>query len=143
MGVDEVGVNEMGSRRSGTTPLNQTLTDFLLKCKILETVRKPILDKFNTVLRGIITVFPDAANYTLVQLLVDCGVLLQNCQEYIHTNIISLIDLLHYHSRRLVYTLHVTRFSQLPVTAKCTKNRKGTVRHIHVISPDLVGISIF
>ena len=29
---------------------SETLTHFLLKCRNLETVRKPILDKFNTVL---------------------------------------------------------------------------------------------
>ena len=80
-------------------------------------------------LKDIITVFPDAAKYTMVQLLVDCGIILQEGPEYKLTNIISLVDLLHYHSRRLVYILHVTRFSQLPVTAKCSKNRRGTVRH--------------
>ena len=115
---------------------SETLTHFLLKCRNLETVRKHILDKFNTVLKDIITVFPDAAKYTVVQLLVDCGVILQEGTEYKHTNIISLVDLLHYHSRRLVYMyiLHVTRFSQLPVTAKCTKNRRGTVRHTNKVT---------
>ena len=85
--------------------------------------------QFNTVLKDIITVFPDAAKYTVVQLLVDCGVILQEGPEYKLTNIISLVDLLHYHSRRLVCILHVTRFSQLPVTAKCAKNQRGTERH--------------
>ena len=92
-------------------------------------LKDSILDKFNAVLKDIITVFPDAAKYTMVQLLVDCGVILQEGPEYKLTNIISLVDLLHYHSRRLVYILHVTRFSQLPVTAKCTKNRRGAVSH--------------
>ena len=36
---------------------SETLTHFLLKCRNLETVRKPILDKFNTVLKDIITFF--------------------------------------------------------------------------------------
>ena len=36
---------------------SETLTHFLLKCRKLETVRKPILDKFNIVLKDIITVF--------------------------------------------------------------------------------------
>ena len=71
---------------------SETLTHFLLKCRNLETVRKHIQDKFNTVLKDIITVFPDAAKYTLVQLLVDCGVILQEDPEYKHTNIISLLD---------------------------------------------------
>ena len=73
--------------------------------------------------------YPDAARYTLVQLLVDCNVVLQDCPTYIHTKIATLIDLLHYHSRHLVYVLHTTSYCQLPVTAKCTKKRQRTVNH--------------
>ena len=56
---------------------------------------------------------------------------LQDCPTYIHvhTEIATLIDLLHYHSRRLVYVLHMTRYCQLPVTVKCTKKGQGTVNH--------------
>ena len=54
---------------------SETLTHFLLKCRNLETVSKPVLDKFSTVLKDIITVFPDVAKYTMVQLLVDFGVI--------------------------------------------------------------------
>ena len=78
---------------------------------------------------GVSVEYQDAARYTLVQLLVDCNVVLQDCPTYIHTKIATLIDLLRYHSRRLVYVFHTTRYCQLPVTAKCTKKWQGTVNH--------------
>ena len=108
---------------------SETLTHFLLECRILETVRKPILTEFKKVFSDVIAEYPDAARYTLVQLLVDCNVVLQDCPTYVHTKIATLIDLLHYHSRCLVYVLHTTRYCQLPVTAKYIKKRQGTVNH--------------
>ena len=40
---------------------SETLTHFLPKYRNLEIVRNPSLDKFNTVIKDIISVFPDAA----------------------------------------------------------------------------------
>ena len=66
---------------------SDTLTHFLLNAEIKKLIenRKPILDKLYTVLRDILIEFPDAVKHSLLQLLVDCSVILQNCLEYIHT----------------------------------------------------------
>ena len=58
---------------------SETLTYFLLECRILEIVRKPILSEFKKVFSDVAVEYPDAARYTLVQLSVDCNVVLQDC----------------------------------------------------------------
>ena len=66
---------------------SEPLTRIQLKCRNqTETVRKAILDKLNALSTDIITVFLGAAKYTLVQLFVDCGAILQDCRDYIHTS---------------------------------------------------------
>ena len=48
---------------------SETLSHFLLECRILETVRKPIRTEFKKVFSDVAAEYPDAARYTLVQLL--------------------------------------------------------------------------
>lgn len=102
---------------------DETIQHFLLQCETLETIRKHILDDIKQVISDIIRKYPDAGRYSLVQLLVDCSIVQLNCPDDVCPIIDSQIDLLHYHSRRLVYTLYSTRYLRLSETTKCTKKR--------------------
>ena len=64
------------------------------------------------------------AKYSLIQLIVDSSVILEDCAANGVNQLVETIDLLHYHSRRLVYMLHAARYSLLDIQCKRKKNKK-------------------
>ena len=82
---------------------------FLIDCKSLEDIRQPTISDFLRVLGDLNTRYSVAADYTLLQLLVDSNIVLQDSDSRITSEIMTLVESLYYHSRRL----HATRYSKL------------------------------
>lgn len=102
----------------------ETLKHFLLDCHELEPVRKPILNDFLNVCNKLVQDCPLVADLSLVQLLVDSSVVQDFCKPN-SEEIKASVEQLHFHSRRLVYMLHSTRYRKLEAVWKVTKRKRG------------------
>ena len=102
----------------------ETLRHFLLDCQELETIRKPILNDFLHVSDRLAQDYPSVADLSLIQLLVDPSVT-QDITKADSEEFQSAVELLHFHSRRLVYLLHSTRYKKLDLVWKVTKRKRG------------------
>ena len=102
----------------------ETLRHFLLDCQELETIRKPILNDFLHVSDRLVQDYPSVADLSLIQLLVDPSVT-QDITKADSEEFQSAVELLHFHSRRLVYLLHSTRYKKLDLVWKVTKRKRG------------------
>ena len=96
---------------------------FLLDHQELETVRKPILNDFLHVSDRLVQDYPPVADLSLTQLLVDPCVI-QNITNADSEELQSAVELLHFHSRRLVFLLHSTRYKN-DLVWKVTKRKRG------------------
>ena len=104
---------------------NETLKHFLLGCHELESVRKPILKDFLQVCNRIVRDCPLVADLSLVQLIVDPSVILQDF-TYDDKEVKAAVELLPFHSRCLVCILHSTRCCKLESVWKVTKRKRGS-----------------
>ena len=68
--------------------------------------------------------YPSVADLSLIQLLVDPSVT-QDITKADSEEFQSAVELLHFHSRRLVYLLHSTRYKKLDLMWKVTKRKRG------------------
>ena len=109
---------------------DETLQHFLLDCKTLEEARQPILIDFVRVLEELINKYPVSAEYTLIQLLIDSDIVIQTDKSKLHKDIRTLVDTLHYHSRRLTYKLHAVRYNKLQLVPRRTRKRRGAATRI-------------
>ncbi|MEW8544949.1 MAG: hypothetical protein AB2693_15595, partial [Candidatus Thiodiazotropha sp.] len=112
---------------------DETLKHFLLDCQELDPVRKPILKDFLSQCNRLVQDCPLVADLSLVQLLVDPGVLQDFCKLN-DEKAKATVELLHFHSRRLVYILHSTRYRKLESVWKATKRKRVPVAHTDVES---------
>ena len=89
---------------------DEILQRFLTDCKSLEDIRQPIISDFLRqpiisdflrVLGDLYTRYSVASDYTLLQLLVDSNIVLQDSDSRMTSEIMTLVKSLHYHSRRL------------------------------------------
>ena len=80
----------------------ETPQHFIIDCEALAEDRDPILNDFLTVLRILLDIYPQAADYSLLQLLIDSSCL-TDTDTRVQSDILTQIDSLHYHSRRLIY----------------------------------------
>ena len=64
-----------------------------------------------------------SVEYTLVQLLIDSDIVIQNNKSNTDSDTRNLVDSLQYHSRRLAYKLHAARYSKPHLVPK--HKRKG------------------
>ena len=103
----------------------ETLHHFLITCKALEDCRKTIMIDIHNIISGLLFFWPLTAKYSLVQLVVDSSVILEDCAANGVSQLGETIDLLHYHSRRLVYMLHAARYSLLDIQCKFKKKKRG------------------
>ncbi|MCG8048991.1 MAG: reverse transcriptase domain-containing protein [Candidatus Thiodiazotropha endolucinida] len=108
---------------------DETLQHFLIDCKTLDDTRKPILDDFLCVLNELLIESPSASKETLLQLLIDSNSVFHDCNVKRTDSTSALVDTLHYHSRRLVYSLNITRYKRLELVPKRNRKRKGTATH--------------
>ena len=70
-----------------------------------------------------------SAQYTLIQLLVDSDIVIQDYQSNIVRDIRNFVNSLHYHSRRLAFKLHAVRYNKLQLVPN--RKRKGrSIPHI-------------
>ena len=104
---------------------NETLKHFLLECRVLEYARKPVLKDFLQVCNSLVRGCPLVADLSLIQLIVDPSVILQDIANP-DKEIKDMVELLHFHSRRLAYILHSTRYCKLESVWKVTKRKRGT-----------------
>ena len=88
-------------------------------------MRKPILKDFLQVCNRIVRDCPLVADLSLVQLIVDSSVILQDF-TYDDKEVKAAVELLHFHSQRLVYILHSTRYCKLESVWKVTKRKRGS-----------------
>ena len=80
----------------------KTPQHFIIDCEALVEDRDTILNDFLTVLRRLLDMYPQVADYSLLQLLIDSSCLIDT-DIRIYGDILTKIDSLHYHSRRLIY----------------------------------------
>ena len=104
---------------------NETLKHFLLECKVLEYVRKPVLKDFLQVCNSLVRGCPLVADLSLIQLIVDPSVILKDITNP-DREVKDMVELLHFHSRRLAYILHSTRYCKLESVWEVTKRKRGT-----------------
>ncbi|MCG7875776.1 MAG: reverse transcriptase domain-containing protein [Candidatus Thiodiazotropha endolucinida] len=107
---------------------NETIQHFLLNCKELDTVRKPILNDFLNIRRELIVTYPLVADISIVQLLIDASVI-NDCYKSADDKLKTLLELLHFHSRRLVYILHSTRYQKLELVPKSKIRKQAPAAH--------------
>ena len=86
----------------------ETPQHFIIDCEALAEDRDPILNDFLTVLRSLLDIYPQAADYSLLQLLIDSSCLIDT-DIRVQNDILTHIDSLNYHSRRLIYKIHASR----------------------------------
>lgn len=108
---------------------DETLQHFLIDCKTLDKTRKPILDDFLCILNELLVKNPGASKETLLQLLVDSSSVFHGCNVKKTDSTSALVDTLHYHSRRLIYSLNISRYKKLELVPKRNRKRKGTATH--------------
>ena len=102
----------------------ENLTHFLLTCKCLEFVRKPIIE--DSCSKEIARFSYKETKFDILQHIVDPFVYIGNFkEEEAHTVIQNIIEP---KCRRLYYNLHCERYKQLHIEA--TKNRKKQCCHI-------------
>ena len=102
----------------------ETLHHFLITCTTLEECRKTIMIDIHNIISDLLSIWPLTAKYSLIQLIVDSSVILEDCAANGVNQLVENIDLLHYHSRRLVYMLHAARYSLLDIQCKRTKKKR-------------------
>ena len=95
----------------------ETPHHFIIDCEALAEYRDPKIDDFLTVLRRLLDIYPQAADYSLLQLLIDSSCLIDT-DTLIQSDILTQIDSLHYHSRRLIYKIHASRHSKLQMVPR-------------------------
>ena len=78
----------------------------------------------HNIISDLLSIWPLTAKYSLIQLIVDSSVILEDCAANGVNQLVENIDLLHYHSRRLVYMLHAARYSLLDIQCKRTKKKE-------------------
>ena len=79
----------------------ETLHHFLITCTTLEECRKTIMTDIHNIISDLLSIWPLTAKYSLIQLIVDSSVILEDCAANGVNQLVETIDLLHYHSRRL------------------------------------------
>ena len=100
----------------------ETPQHFIIDCEALAEDRDPILNDFLTVLRSLLDIYPQAADYSLLQLLIDSSCLIDT-DIRVQNDILTHIDSLHYHSRRLIYKIHASRYSKLQMVPRRKRKR--------------------
>ena len=100
----------------------ETPQHFIIDCEALAEDRDPILNDFLTVLRSLLDIYPQAADYSLLQLLIDSSCLIDT-DIRVQSDILTQIDSLHYHSRRLIYKIHASRYSKLQMVPRRKRKR--------------------
>ena len=58
---------------------SETLQHFIIDCKFLESVRDPVLFDTKKVIKVLLDICPVTARYSLPQLIIDRGVVLEKC----------------------------------------------------------------
>ena len=101
-----------------------TVKHFLLDCQELETVRKPIFKDFINICDILALDYPMIADLSLVQLLVDPSVIQDFCDPG-DKKVKTSVELLHFHTRRLTYILHSTRYYKLELVGKALEGEKA------------------
>ena len=100
----------------------ETPQHFIIDCEALAEDRYPILNDFLTVLRSLLDIYPQAADYSLLQLLIDSSCLIDT-DIRVQNDILTHIDSLNYHSRRLIYKIHASRYSKLQMVPRRKRKR--------------------
>ena len=100
----------------------------LLDCSYLEKTRNPIISDLKNVLNKLQAVCALVKRHSFPQLVVDCGVLLEQFPRKNIQTTMNYIVLISYQSRRLSYALHAARYRKLELSSKyCkAKNKKKT-----------------
>ena len=70
-----------------------------------------------------------SAEYTLVHLLIDSDIIIQNNESNTDSDTRNLVDSLQYHSRRLAYKLNAARYNKLHLVPKHKRKERGTATH--------------
>ena len=83
----------------------------------------------HNIISDLLSIWPLTAIYSLIQLIVDSSVILENCAVNGVSQLVETIDLLYCHSRRLflptlVYMLHAARYSLLDIQCKRKEKNK-------------------
>ena len=107
---------------------DENLQHFLLECSYLEKFRKPIISELKTVLTKLQEVCPSVKRHSLLQLVIDSSVVIEQCPRKNIQTAMNYIDQTNYQSRRLAYALHAARYSKLELSSKSckAKNKKKT-----------------
>ena len=71
-----------------------------------------------------------SAEYTLIQLLLDSDIVIQDNQNIIVRYIRNFVNSLHYHSRRLAFKIHAVRYNKLQLVPNPKRKEKGAASHI-------------
>ena len=61
----------------------------------------------HNIISDLLSIWPLTAKYSLIQLIVDSSVILEDCAANGVNQLVENIDLLHYHNRRLVYIYYM------------------------------------
>jgi len=107
----------------------ENLTHFLLTCKCLEFVRKPIIeDLISSCSKEIARFIYKETKFDILQLIVDPFVYIGNFKEgEAHTVIHSIIEP---KCRRLCYNLHCERYKQLHIKEIKKKKEKVYINSV-------------
>ncbi|MEW8548000.1 MAG: reverse transcriptase domain-containing protein [Candidatus Thiodiazotropha sp.] len=103
---------------------DETLQHFVIDCKYLKSVRDPVLFDIKKLIKDLLEICPEAARYSLLQLIVDCGVVSDLYPVKDLNQLSECIDLIYYHSRRLLFVLHAERYKKLELSSKTHKMKK-------------------
>ena len=100
----------------------ETPQHFVTDCEALVEDRDSILNDFLAVLRRLLDIYHQAADYLLFQLLIDSSCV-TDTDIILRTYILTKIDSLQYHTRRLIYKIHASRYSQLQMVPRRKRKR--------------------
>ena len=94
-------------------------------------MRKPIWKDFINICDVLKLDYPMVADLSLAQLLVDPSVIQDFCDPG-DRKVKTSVELLHFHTRRLTYILHSTRYYKLELVGKVNRRKKGPANNTKV-----------